>query len=132
MTSLAKFAELVANFKDVADFVLVYIEEAHPVESNHFDGIVEVPTHRNLADRISAARYLMDEEGKYLENVRVVVDNMSNTSLAEYAALPERAYLVHEDKIVVEGFLGPFDHMKSLHKIEKWFTKYVKRSTPTQ
>ena len=128
MTSLAKFADMAETFAGIADFVVVYIAEAHPVESNDFKGIVEVPRHVQLVDRIQAASYLVQEEAKYLTNCRVYVDNMNDDSAREYAALPERAYLIHEDRVAVEGYMGPFKHMKTLRKIEKWLNKYANSS----
>ena len=132
MVSLAKFAEIAASYANLADFYLVYIQEAHPIESQHFDGIVEVPTHKNLRDRIQAAKYLMEEESRFLDNVNVVVDNMNNDGCREYASLPERAYLIHQDKVAVEGYLDPFYHMKSLRKIEKWLKKFASKSAISQ
>ena len=38
MASLEKFKQIICDFSDKADFVIVYIEEAHAAEKGHFTG----------------------------------------------------------------------------------------------
>ena len=39
MAKLEKFKQIICDFSDKADFVIVYIEEAHAAEKGHFQGL---------------------------------------------------------------------------------------------
>lgn len=125
MTTLRKFGAISAEFAAVADFLIVYIEEAHPAETKHFKNNVEIREHRCIGERVNAASQLVSNEAKYLQHTKVVVDSMDNEGLKNYAAMPERLFIVHEDKVALVGGLGPFEHMKSINRAEDWLKNYV-------
>ena len=56
-----RFSQLVENFSSSADFVFVYIAEAHPAEQQHFGGNYDIATHRQLDERLEAANIFMKE-----------------------------------------------------------------------
>jgi len=115
MANLGKFGELRQNFSDVADFVTIYIAEAHPAERGHFrvggdGGNYDIDTHNNIADRLNAAETLQQEAGDALEGCKILVDPMDDRSNKAYASLPERLYVVQDGQVVYQGGLGPFDY----------------------
>jgi len=115
MANLDKFGKLRQNFSEVADFVTIYIAEAHPAERGHFrvggdGGNYDIDTHANIADRLNAATTLREEAGEALKGCKILVDPMDDRANIAYAALPERLYVVQDGQIIYQGGLGPFDY----------------------
>jgi len=115
MANLGKFGKLRANFSEVADFVTIYIAEAHPAERGHFrvggdDGNYDIDTHNNIADRLRAAEILREEAGDALKGCKILVDPMDDRANKAYASLPERLYVVQDGQVLYQGGLGPFDY----------------------
>ncbi|XP_058993431.1 type I iodothyronine deiodinase isoform X2 [Mustela lutreola] len=71
-----------------------------------FKNNVNIRTHRNLQDRLRAARLLLDRNPQ----CPVVVDTMENQSSQRYAALPERLYVLWEGRILYKGKSGPWNY----------------------
>jgi len=126
MANLDKFGKLRQNFSEVADFVTVYIAEAHPAERGHFKvggdgGNYDIDTHANIADRLNAATTLREEAGKALKGCKILVDPMDDRANIAYAALPERLYVVQDGQIIYQGGLGPFDY--KISEVEAFLAK---------
>jgi len=126
MANLDKYGKLRENFSGVADFVTVYIAEAHPAERGHFrvggeGGNYDIDTHANIADRLAAATKLKEEAGEALKGCKILVDPMDDRANIAYAALPERLYVVQDGQIVYQGGLGPFDY--KISEVETFLAK---------
>lgn len=61
-----------------------------------FKNNVDIRTHLNLQDRLRAAHLLLARSPQ----CPVVVDTMKNQSSQQYAALPERLYVLQEGRIL--------------------------------
>ena len=100
------------DYKDHADFLTVYVREAHPTDewqmkSNIKDDVCYAQP-RNLADRLAIAN---DFTRRYSFPVPFGVDDMNNAANDAYAAWPERLYIVDESgKISYRGGMGPFNY----------------------
>lgn len=99
------------EFSDVADFLLVYIDEAHPS-----DGWVaptmgpcsfEVRKHRSLEERVVAAMKLT-EAFSLPPQCQLVADCMDNNANVAYGVSYERVCIVQRRKIAYLGGKGPF------------------------
>jgi len=115
MANLGKFGKLRHNFSELADFVTIYIEEAHPAERGHFrvggaDGNYDIGTHNSIEDRLRAAETLQQEAGDALKGCKILVDQMDDRANKAFASLPERLYVVKDGQVVFQGGLGPFDY----------------------
>lgn len=106
MYKLEEFKQLVKDFSGVADFLVVYIAEAHSTDGWAFTNNIDINQHRCLEDRMSAAKILIQEDPL----CPVVVDDMSNITAIKYGALPERLYVLHAGKIVYKGTEGPWGY----------------------
>uniref|UniRef100_A0A672I538 Iodothyronine deiodinase n=3 Tax=Salarias fasciatus TaxID=181472 RepID=A0A672I538_SALFA len=106
MYKLGEFKQLVRDFSDVADFLVVYIAEAHSTDGWAFANNIAIKRHRNLEERLSAARILVQEETL----CPVVVDSMSDTTCVKYGAMPERLYILQAGKIIYKGEKGPWGY----------------------
>jgi len=129
MANLGKFGSLRQNFSQVADFVTIYIAEAHPADRGHFKtgadggqfGQIDTATHTSLQDRLNAALKLKEKAASSLEGCPIMVDPMDDHANHAFAALPERIYVVLDGRIAYQGGLGPFDY--KIEEVEKFLAK---------
>lgn len=108
---MARLSEISREFQDRAEFVIVYIREAHPEDEwqlpvNETDEIC-FPQPKTLGDRIQLAQTFI----KMMDvDIPVLVDDIANTAMLCYAAWPERLYVIDTDgRIAYKGGMGPFD-----------------------
>ncbi|KXJ22422.1 type I iodothyronine deiodinase [Exaiptasia diaphana] len=116
MIRLCEFGEIVDRFSNVADFLTIYIEEAHPMDewslkNNHLD----IPQHKSLDERCKAAQVLLDS-GKL--KTKLLVDSLSNDASRAFGAMPNRLYIIQGDKIQFAGGVGPTFYKPN--KVAKW------------
>jgi Iodothyronine deiodinase len=107
---LAEVEKIRKEFSSRAEFVLVYIKEAHPEDEWQMDSNVESDVvysqPQTFEARLDLARTFVDRMDVGGETL---VDDIQNTALACYAAWPERIYVVNrEGRIVYKGGVGPF------------------------
>uniref|UniRef100_A0A3Q3BLP9 Iodothyronine deiodinase n=1 Tax=Kryptolebias marmoratus TaxID=37003 RepID=A0A3Q3BLP9_KRYMA len=127
MTRLAAFQRVMGLYADVADFLVVYIEEAHPSDGwVSSDAPYQIPKHRCLEDRLRAAQLMLSE----VPGSNVVVDNMDNASNAAYGAYFERLYIVMDEKVVYQGGRGPEGYRIS--ELKNWLEEYRKQLAAPQ
>ena len=90
-------------------FYVVYIREIHPsdgwqVVGNEEDGVI-VRQPGSLAERIEVGKSCML---KLSLELPALVDEMDDAVATEYAAMPERLYVVGSDgRIAYKGGIGP-------------------------
>lgn len=64
MARMSAFQRLVTKYQRDVDFLIIYIEEAHPSDGwVTTDSPYSIPQHRSLEDRVSAARVLQQGRG---------------------------------------------------------------------
>ena len=119
MANLGKFGALRTKFAGLADFVTIYIAEAHPAERKHFIDNYAIDTHASMEERIEAANTLKEEAGEFLKGCPILVsfiyfyviaintilfqvDCMDDQANLAYAALPERLYVIKDGIITFE------------------------------
>ncbi|TRY96605.1 hypothetical protein DNTS_032551 [Danionella cerebrum] len=119
MSRLSAFQRVALQYADIADSLLVYIEEAHPSDGwVSSDAPYQIPRHRCLEDRLRAAE-LMNREAP---GSAVVVDTMENVSNAAYGAYFERLYILLDDKVVYQGGRGPEGYR--IAELRDWLERY--------
>uniref|UniRef100_A0A8B9RLF5 Iodothyronine deiodinase n=1 Tax=Astyanax mexicanus TaxID=7994 RepID=A0A8B9RLF5_ASTMX len=123
------FRRLVQDFSDVADFLLVYIDEAHPSDGWAAPPMkpysFKVKKHRNLEDRVTAARNLL-EHFSLPPQCQLVADCMDNNANVAYGVSYERVCIVQKKKIAYLGGKGPFYY--NLKDVQRWLEQcYGKR-----
>ncbi|KAK2898409.1 hypothetical protein Q8A67_009827 [Cirrhinus molitorella] len=94
------------DFSDVADFLVVYLAEAHATDAWAFANNVDISVHKNLEERLAAAQTLVKEDPL----CPVVVDEMTNITASKYGALPERLYVIQSGKVIYQGGIGPWGY----------------------
>ena len=119
MARLKAFQGVVQQNADIADSVVVYIEEAHPSDGwMSTDAPYQIPKHRCLEDRLNAAQLMHLE----VPGCLVVVDSMENSSNAAYGAYFDRLYILQEGKIVYQGGRGPEGYR--ITELRDWLDQY--------
>jgi len=98
------------DYKDRADFLAIYIREAHPLDEwqmkSNVDQGVCYPQPHTLEQRIAIAN---DFTRRFHFPIPMGVDDMRDTADKIYGGWPERIYILDDSgKIVYKGDLGPF------------------------
>lgn len=119
MARLKAFQGVVQQYADIADSIVVYIEEAHPSDGwMSSDAPFQIPKHRCLEDRLTAAQ-LMNQE---VPSCLVVADSMENSSNAAYGAYFDRLYVLRDGIVVYQGGRGPEGYRIS--ELRDWLDRY--------
>jgi len=108
------------DYKEHADFLTVYVREAHPTDewqmkSNVKDDVCYAQP-RTLEQRVAIAQ---DFTKRYKYPLPFGIDDMSNEADAAYSAWPERLYVIDESgHIVYRGGMGPFNYRPA--EVREW------------
>jgi len=106
--------KLYDDYKDHADFLTIYVREAHPTDewqmkSNAKDkDNVCYAQPKTLAQRVAIAT---DFTQRFNYPLPFGIDQMSNAANDAYAAWPERLYIIDErGRVAYKGGNGPFKY----------------------
>ncbi|KAL8594253.1 hypothetical protein ACOMHN_044197 [Nucella lapillus] len=120
MAKMARFGRVAQEYGDVADFLIVYIQESHPADGWAFNtNPYTIRNHRSLQDRVAAARQLLQGGAP----CPLVVDNMADEANYVYGGLYERLYVVLDSTIVYAGERGPYGYR--LDEVEDWLAAFA-------
>ncbi|PWA22544.1 hypothetical protein CCH79_00015126 [Gambusia affinis] len=127
MARLKAFQEVAQLNADIADIVVVYIEEAHPSDGwTTTDAPYQIPKHRSLEERLSAAHLIHME----VPGCRVVADNMEDSSSAAYGAYFNRLYVLQRGTVAFQGGRGPEGYRIS--ELRAWLDRHRKALQKTE
>ena len=111
---MGDIVQIFNDYKDRADFLTIYVREAHPTDewqmrSNLKDkDDVCYAQPKTLEQRLAIAN---DFTKRFNYQVPFGIDDMSNAANDAYAAWPERLYIVDESgRIAYRGGMGPFKY----------------------
>ena len=125
--------QIYEDYKDHADFLTIYVREAHPTDewqmkSNVKDDVCYAQP-KTLEQRVAIAN---DFTKRFKFPLPFGIDDMSNAANDAYAAWPERLYIVDESgHIAYRGGMGPFHYTPA--EVREWLaTRYgaVKHEAP--
>lgn len=100
------------EFKDQADFLTVYIREAHPDDEWQMDVNIKddvcYTQPKTFEQRLAIAN---DFAKRFNFPLPLAVDTMADEANKSYAAWPERLYIISPDGTVAyKGGIGPFKY----------------------
>ncbi|CAL4168710.1 unnamed protein product [Meganyctiphanes norvegica] len=121
MAYLENYRKLSEDFSVLADFVVVYIAEAHPSDGWAINGNVQLPNHKSMGERIFATQKMLSMRPQYCP---VLMDLMHNECQTAFAAMPQRLYIVQDGVIVYKGAQGPTGY--KINEVQDWLTSYQK------
>jgi len=131
---VGEIVQIYNDYKDHADFLTVYVREAHPTDewqmkSNVKDDVCYAQP-KTLEQRVAIAK---DFTARYKFPLPFGIDEMGNAADAAYAAWPERLYVIDETgHVAYRGGMGPFKYKPA--DVRDWLAaKYgaVKHEAPT-
>ena len=115
------------EFGDVAEFRMIYIREAHAIDSRRPSRSArekQISEHQDFGDRCKTAAMLIQDKELTLP---CLIDTMDNETDKAYSAKPDRAFLVDTNgKLAVAGARGPRGFGPALDDIENWLKQYKK------
>jgi Iodothyronine deiodinase len=111
------------QYKDRADFLAVYIREAHPTDEwemkANLTQDVCYAQPKTLAQRIAIAN---DFVKRFNFPIPIGIDPMNNYADHLYGGWPERLFVVDESgRIVYRGGMGPFDYHPK--EVSAWLSR---------
>lgn len=113
------------GYKDVAEFYIVYISEAHAADDKYPVGYAKklgIKEHTNFGERCAVATRL--QKDKKL-TIPCLIDGMDNVVAQAYKGWPDRLYLVRKDGVLaVAARRGPWGFRPALNKAKKWLADY--------
>lgn len=100
------------DYKEHADFLTVYVREAHPTDEWQMKSNVKEDVcyaqPKTLAQRVAIAN---DFIKRFNYPIAFGIDDISNAADNAYAAWPERLYIIDEHgRIAYRGGMGPFNY----------------------
>ncbi len=121
MCKLEDFRKLARDYEKVADFVVVYLREAHAtdewrIKNNRYS----IRIHRNMQERFAAARMLH----QMALPCPLLVDTMQDEAAALFRALPERLVVICDGTLICEGKRGPAGYC--LNDVRNCLMTYLK------
>ena len=122
MAELEKFNQIASRFASVADFVIVYIREAHADDGWDFaSNPYKISQATDLKERIEAAKILKELDTKL--QCPILVDLMSDEARIAYDALPERLYILQDNTVALKGKPGPMGY--DTVELEAWLQAHA-------
>lgn len=113
------------DYRDIAEFYIVYISEAHAADDKHPVGYAKklgIKEHTNFGERCAVATRL--QKDKKL-TIPCLIDGMDNAVAEAYKGWPDRVFLVRKDGVLaVAGRRGPWGFRPALNKAKKWLADY--------
>lgn len=113
--------KLYQDYKDIAEFYLVYITEAHAVDDKWPVGYAKelgIKEHTTYAERCTVAGRLIEDKEL---TIPCLVDNMDNAVQDAYKAWPTRVFLVRTDgRLGVAAGRGPWGYVPAMNEVETW------------
>jgi len=115
------------EYKDIAEFRIVYIHEAHASDSRWAVPYAKEKGIKNATDygeRCSTAKRLLSDKSLHIP---FIVDGMDNKVNDVYAAWPDRIFVIRKDgRLGVAGKRGPWGYKPALDATAKWLAAYRK------
>lgn len=119
--------KLYQDYKDIAEFRIVYINEAHASDGRRpvqYAVDLGINQHKNYGERCDVAERLVKEKKL---TIPCIIDKMDNKVNEAYKGWPDRAFLVRKDgRLAVAGSRGPWGFAPALKEIEEWLSQYKK------
>ena len=97
----------------MADFAIVYLEEAHPTDGWMYESVTHlIAQHTTIRARCDAATQLLGELSARgaPADLPLVVDTLSNSASFAFGALPERLVIVQRGVVQFIGGKGPEEY----------------------
>ncbi len=117
--------KLFKDYHDIAEFRLVYINEAHAADSDWsvpYAAELGINDHTTYGERCEVASKLLDDKNL---TIPTVIDAMDNKVNKAYSAWPDRIFVVAKDgRLAIAADRGPRGYVPALKKTAAWLKEY--------
>lgn len=140
MAHLLEFSQLMTKYcngydkqsNPIVDFYIIYIREAHGSDKYALEGNYDIKDATNINERIEGLKILIDQFKQLAPKVNIIskythflskqnsndnsldvtflIDNMNNDLCRTFEAFTDRLYILHKNKIVFKGGIGPMNY----------------------
>jgi len=113
------------TYKDIAEFRLVYIKEAHALDSSwpvEYAKEMGIKQHKNYGERCSVAKKLLSDKNL---TIPTLADDMQDTANKAYRGWPDRIFLVRKDgTLAIAAKRGPWGYKPGIKAANAWLASY--------
>jgi hypothetical protein len=113
------------DYRDIAEFRLVYIREAHAADSQRptsFASQKGINEHTSYEDRCATAAMLIKDNRL---TIPTLIDGMDNAVNQAYEAYPDRIFLVRSDgRLAIAADRGPRGFEPALGETLQWLEEF--------
>lgn len=113
------------EYKDVAEFRMIYIREAHAADGTWPVGYAKekgITEHKDYGQRCETAERLLNDENL---TIPCIIDGMDNAVNEAYSAWPDRVFLVRTDgRLAVAADRGPWGFKPGVDAAKAWLAEY--------
>ena len=113
------------EYKEVAEFRLIYIKEAHAADGRRpvpYAKQLNITEHDDYQERCTTAEMLFKDKSLTLP---CLIDNMDDEVNKAYHAWPDRIFVVRSDgKLAVAADRGPWGFKPALDKAVDWLKEF--------
>lgn len=122
MPEFDTWSQLQRQFGSVADFLMVYIDEAHAADEWYLPALpVKVPKAKSVADRAAAAQAMAQVYGRAGPGDALVVDGIADDFAHQYSAMPEKFLVIENGVVQFASGQGPVDYKPA--DLHAWLAK---------
>ena len=122
--------QMYQDYKDIAEFFIVYISEAHAEDGRRpvpYAKELGIKEHKTYGERCSVANRLTKDKKL---SIPCLIDDMDDTVDGMYHGHPDRIFLIRKDgKLGVAGKRGPFGFKPALDNTQDWLAEYKRTGT---
>ncbi len=119
--------QMYQDYRDIAEFRMVYIREAHAIDSNWPMKIAEeknIREHTSREQRCTTAGMLINDKSL---TIPTLIDGMDNAVNEMYGAHPDRIFLIRRDgRVAVAAAPGPWGFAPALEAAGQWLAEFKK------
>ena len=117
--------EMYQNYKDIAEFFIVYISEAHAADDRRPVGYAKelgINEHTDYGERCDVAARLVKDKKL---TIPCLIDGMNNNVDKHYHGWPDRVFLVRKDgRLAVAAKRGPMGFRPGILAAKDWLAEY--------
>ena len=119
IAKLEQMLDVQREFADIADFVMIYVQEAHPDDGWRMKNNYNIRFHRSIEDRIEASQTL---RSLLPSTIPLYVDTIENKASTAYSGCPNRILVIDEDTLIYQNGPGPtwFDFDETKQCLQKY------------
>ncbi len=115
------------TYKDVTEFYIVYIREAHAADSSWPVGYAKdmgINDHKDYGERCAVAKRMFEDKKLTIPGL---IDGFDDKVNDAYQGWPTRVFLIRKDgKLGVAGGRGPWGLRPALKEAREWLAEYKK------